>query len=250
MATSSVVEPWWDRLRPKSSIPPSWREQVLPKRYYAASCFTYSALGALVWHFRVELGPTLPSLLPWPWVAVILALQGPFSFMADVYSLARPSWWHLGDAAMASILVAFYVQLMLFGLPHGSIKGSLQPACRRRSFWGSLLFPGAVMQPQGKRPRDQRGFPASARRRWTLAVPLTLLPLQGWMPQLVRVWPSPEQRRRRRPWSALYQGRPFSPGQAGSSVKSPGECHLALWSVWLTEDSAARRPFRHMCGRC
>lgn len=120
------MEPWWVRHRPKSSVPPSWREVVLTKPYYAPSCFTYTFLGLLVWSYRVELAPALYSFVPWPIIAATLLLQGPASYLADVHSLARSSWWHLFDAVMASLLTAFYLQSTIFGLPHGTYKGTMQ----------------------------------------------------------------------------------------------------------------------------
>mmetsp|Transcript_83381 Transcript_83381/g.131250 ORF Transcript_83381/g.131250 Transcript_83381/m.131250 type:complete len:219 (+) Transcript_83381:37-693(+) len=121
-----MAESWFDRHRPKSSVPKEWREPVLAKRYYALSCFTFSLLSIPIWVFRFPLATKLPSILPWSFVAFVLLLQGPASYMADAHSLARDSWWHLGDILMACFLSAFYIQIMLFGFCHGTFKGCLQ----------------------------------------------------------------------------------------------------------------------------
>merc|ERR1719502_1261947 len=97
-----------DESRPKSSVPKEWREDVLAKTWYKASCFTFSALSIPIYVFREDLTTKLPSTLPWSWVAFLLLLQGPASYMADCHSLCRDSWWHFGDILMACTLTAFY----------------------------------------------------------------------------------------------------------------------------------------------
>mmetsp|Transcript_75138 Transcript_75138/g.141702 ORF Transcript_75138/g.141702 Transcript_75138/m.141702 type:complete len:222 (-) Transcript_75138:31-696(-) len=119
-------EPWYVRHRPKSSVPKEWRDPVLSKLYYPLSCFTFSALSVPIYCFRSPLTTKLPSVLPWDLVALVLLCQGPASYMADVHSLARDSWWHFGDILMACFLSAFYGQIMLFGFCHGTLKGLLQ----------------------------------------------------------------------------------------------------------------------------
>merc|ERR1711971_651358 len=125
-AAATLPQPWYDRLRPKTSVPTSWRKDVLCIPYYAPSCFSYTVLGLVVAVFREELTTMLPSLVPWNWIALTCALQGPNSYMADVHSLARDSWWHAADTIVASFLMAFYAEVMAFGFAHGSWRGLLQ----------------------------------------------------------------------------------------------------------------------------
>jgi len=148
---------WYDRYRPKSSVPGHWRKQVFQVPYYAPSCFSFSMLGVLVGFYREELTTKLPCLLPWTWMAALLILQGVASFMADVYSLAKSSWWHLVDALQASFLVGIYTEVMIFGLSHGSLRGSLQLLCAAAGYLGAFV---AFMRSRGSR----KGADASAAR--------------------------------------------------------------------------------------
>jgi len=128
MASSPQQEkvPWFVRLRPKTSVPAEWREEVLKFPYYAPSCFTYCCLGAVVWIYRHDLPLKLPSLVPWRYMALLLLAQGPASYLADVYSLARDSWLHASDSVLAALLVAFFAEVMAFGLDHGTLRGLVQ----------------------------------------------------------------------------------------------------------------------------
>eukprot|EP00438_Fugacium_kawagutii_P020182 Skav220558 [mRNA] locus=scaffold761:289161:293517:+ [translate_table: standard] len=85
------MAPWYDRYRPKPSVPAHWRQQVLDVPYYVPSCLSFTFLGLLVgfysqelngyawcilvpWSFPQEfllgeeLETKLPCLLPWTWM--------------------------------------------------------------------------------------------------------------------------------------------------------------------------------------
>ena len=79
---------------------------------YAASCFLYSISGICMLYNRASLSEKWCTVWPWQVEGWCFIVQGILSYMSDVYTLGRNSYWHCADRCFATLL--FFIILTRF----------------------------------------------------------------------------------------------------------------------------------------
>lgn len=163
-------------LNRRSSIDPRWRKK-LKTPLYCASSFAYSAVGLLSllqWTACAAAAPEMPLAYALS-EAVLVTLQGGWSYWSDVLRVGEPSWAHPVDRASAVSLCAVQVLKFCVILPAhlsarqrvwvvGGIGGAL--ACKVRGYHAILA-------------NDVHSYRRS-HILWHLSLPLVIGALNAW----------------------------------------------------------------------